>query len=226
MTDKTDKTDKGSVLIVGVGPGLGLAIAREFGEAGHPVALIGRSDPKLKELATLLQSEGHTAGIFPADAGTPEDLEMALDEAIAVLGAPEALVYNAAFARPDTPTAITAEQWTESLAVNVIGAAVAAQHVIPTFRGGRGTVLFTGGGFALAPSPDYTSLSVGKAAIRAYAQALHAEQVESGVHVTTVTIRGFLRSGDPRFDPEAIAPVYLELHRRPRDQWQAEYVYA
>ena len=97
--------------------------------------------------------------------------------------------------------------------------------MIPAFRGGRGTVLFTGGGFALAPSPDYTSLSVGKAALRAYAHALHAEQQETGVHVTTVTIRGFLKPGDERFDPEVIAPVYLELHQRPRDQWQAEYVY-
>jgi NAD(P)-dependent dehydrogenase (short-subunit alcohol dehydrogenase family) len=219
-------TNQGSVLIVGVGPGLGLSVARVFAEAGHPVALIGRTDPALKEMAALLQGEGHTVGFFQADAGDPAELESAIDEAVAVLGLPEALVYNAAHQQPNTPTSTTAQLWSDSLAVNVTGAAVAAQHVIPMFRGGRGSVLFTGGGFALAPSPDYTTLSVGKAGQRAYALALHAEQQESAVHVVTITIRGLIRGGDPRFEPEVIAPVYLELHRRPRDQWQAEYVYA
>ena len=36
-----------------------------------------------------------------------------------------------------------------------------------------GSLLFTGGGLALAPSPEYTALSVGKAGLRAFAQALH-----------------------------------------------------
>ncbi|MEY9927508.1 NAD(P)-dependent dehydrogenase (short-subunit alcohol dehydrogenase family) [Catenulispora sp. GP43] len=221
-------TEQGSVLILGAGPGLGLAVARVFAEAGHAVALLGRGESRLRELAAVLQGGGHRVHVQPADAARPQDLQAALDAAIAELGAPEVLVYNAAAARPDTPTgaaAATAEHWADSLAVNVTGAAVAAGHVIPAFREGRGTVLLTGGGFAVAPSPDYTTLSVGKAALRAYALALHAEQLKAGVHVSTVTIRGLLRPDDARFAPAAIAPVYLELHRQPRDQWQAEYIY-
>ncbi|MFI9722737.1 SDR family oxidoreductase [Streptomyces sp. NPDC052396] len=219
-------SEKGAVLVIGVGPGLGVAIARTFAEAGHPVALIGRNAAKLKELAARLLDEGHTAQVYPADAASPAELTSALDAAVAGLGAPEALVYNAAYLRPDSPSAVSAQEWADSLAVNVIGATVAAGRVIPAFRDGHGTVLFTGGGFALAPSPDFASLSVGKAALRAYAQALHAEQLDAGVHVTTVTIRGMITPGDERFDPEAIAAAYLELHRRPQEQWQAEYLYA
>jgi short-subunit dehydrogenase len=219
-------SEKGSALIVGVGPGLGVAVARAFAAAGHPVGLVGRTGATLKELAGQLQAEGHVARDYQADAADAAQLGSALDAAVAELGAPEVLVYNAAYGRPDTPTAVSPEAWADSLAVNVIGATVASGHVIPAFRGGRGTVLFTGGGFAVAPSPDYTTLSVGKAALRAYALALHEEQRDAGVHVTTVTIRGFISPGDGRFAPAAIAEVYLELHRRPRDQWQAEYVYA
>jgi short-subunit dehydrogenase len=219
-------TDKGSALIVGVGPGLGVALARAFAEAGHPVALIGRTDTKLKELAAQLHAEGHTAQAYQADAADPARLRSALDAAVTDLGAPEVLVYNAALARPDTPTGVSPEDWTAGLAVNVVGATVAAGHVIPALRDGRGTVLFTGGGFALAPSPAYATLSVGKAALRAYAQALHEDQRDAGVHVTTVTIGGFINAGDDRFDPAAIARVYVELHQRPQDQWQAEHLYA
>jgi hypothetical protein len=31
---------------------------------------------------------------------------------------------------------------------------------------------------------------------------------------------------DPRFAPEALAATYLELHHQPKDQWQAELIYA
>jgi hypothetical protein len=39
---------------------------------------------------------------------------------------------------------------------------------------GSGTILFTGGGFALEPHPEYLSLSIGKAGIRALAHGLRA----------------------------------------------------
>ena len=32
---------------------------------------------------------------------------------------------------------------------------------------GSGTILLTGGGFSLAPNPEYISLSIGKAGVRA-----------------------------------------------------------
>ncbi|WP_188317013.1 SDR family NAD(P)-dependent oxidoreductase [Solihabitans fulvus] len=218
-------TTKGSALIVGAGPGLGRSLAAAFAGDGHRVALIGRDGPRLKTLADDLVDAGHSAVAYSADAAAPGLLATVLAEAVDDLGEPDVLVYNAAFARPDRPTGISVEDWATSFAVNVTGAAVAATTVIPMLREGRGTVLFTGGGMALNPSPDYTSLSVGKAALRAYAHALHEEQREAGVHVTTVTIRGFLSPGDARFDPDVVAESYLELHHRPQDQWRAEYVY-
>jgi short-subunit dehydrogenase len=111
------------------------------------------------------------------------------------------------------------------LTVNITGAKVAADTVLPLLRDGRGSLLFTGGGLALAPSADYTALSVGKAGLRAFAQALHEDQRGSGVHVSSVTIAGYIGSGEPRFDPETIAQAYLDLHHQSEDGWDAELVY-
>ena len=59
------------------------------------------------------------------------------------------------------------------LAVNIGGAMVAAQAAAPKMMArGSGSILFTGGGFALQPHPDYLSLSIGKAGIRALAQGI------------------------------------------------------
>ncbi|WP_405512812.1 SDR family oxidoreductase [Streptomyces canus] len=207
---------KGTALIVGVGPGLGLTLAEAFARDGHPVALFGRDAERLEKHAAELTGQGFTAGAYQADAGNPEDLRTALGRAVDDFGAPEVLVYNAAVLQPDPPTGVDAESWARTLAVNVTGALVATQTVLPLLRDGRGSLLFTGGGFALEPSPEYTTLSVGKAALRAYVQALHA---------STVTVAGAIGGEDPRFAPDVLAAAYLDLHHQPKDQWQAELVY-
>ncbi|MFC4508569.1 MULTISPECIES: SDR family NAD(P)-dependent oxidoreductase [Streptomyces] len=217
---------KGTALIIGVGPGLGLALAEAFARDGHPVVLFGRDAERLKKYAAELTSQGFTAGAYQADAGDPEALRASLSQAVDDLGAPEVLVYNAAVLQTDTPTGLDATAWAQTLAVNVTGAVVAARTVLPLLRDGRGSLLFTGGGFALHPSPEYTTLSVGKAALRAYVQALHDDQRDSGVHASTVTVAGMIGGEDPRFAPEALAAVYLGLHHQTKDQWQAELVYA
>ena len=216
---------KGSALIVGVGPGLGLALAEAFAGDGHPVALFGRDAERLDKYASALTAQGRTARAYSADAADPEGLKAALTRAADELATPDVLVYNAALMNPDTPTELDIRNFIQSIVVNVTGAIVATQTVLPLLRNGRGSLLFTGGGLALDPSHEYTSLSVGKASLRAYVQALHKQLQASDVHVSTVTIGGSIGGGDPRFAPETLAATYLNLHRQPREQWQAELLY-
>jgi NAD(P)-dependent dehydrogenase (short-subunit alcohol dehydrogenase family) len=216
---------KGSALIVGVGPGLGLALAKAFAADGHVVALFGRDLERLAGYVSQLEADGQTARAFQADAGDAADLTAALRRAADELGAPDVLVYNAAVLSPDRPTELHAEAWTHALTVNITGAKVAAETVLPLLREGRGSLLFTGGGLALAPSADYTALSVGKAGLRAFVQALHEDRQGSSVHVTSVTVAGYIGAGEPRFEAPTIAQAYLDLHHQTEDQWQAELVY-
>jgi NADP-dependent 3-hydroxy acid dehydrogenase YdfG len=212
----------GTALIVGVGPGLGLALARTFADAGHPVAMFARDTARLDGYASELAPAAAPVRAYTADAGDPASLRGALQAAVADLGAPDVLVYNAAVLRADTPTDGDVEGWANALAVDILGAKVAAETVLPALREGRGSLLFTGGILALQPSPEYASLSVGKAGIRAYAQALHAHLAGTGVHATSVTIAGFIGAGEPRFEPAVLAQAYLDLHHQPDTDWQDE----
>lgn len=218
-----DNPSRGTAIIVGAGGNLGPAIAQGFAAEGHPVALLALDDDRLRKQAAELAANGHTASAYRADAGDLENLSAVISRAIDELGEPDILVYNAAVLRPDKPTELTAAEWSSRLAVNMTGAKVAADTVITRLRGGHGTLLFTGGGFGLHPSPDFTAMSVGKAALRAYVLALFEDQRPRGVHAATVTIAGNL--GDPGFEPTAIARRYLEVHHQPKDQWTAEILH-
>jgi NAD(P)-dependent dehydrogenase (short-subunit alcohol dehydrogenase family) len=216
---------KGTALVIGVGPGLGLSLARNFAEDGYSVAMIARTKDRVDVEAERLVAAGHRAAGFGADAGNPADLEAAISEAVAELGAPEVLVYNAAVVAPDSPSELSAAEFSQRLAVNVVGAKVAAGIVIPLLRDDHGSLLFTGGDVGTKPSAKYTSLSVGKAALRAFVRALHDQMRPSGIHVTIVTIFGAIGSDEDQFAPNVIARTFLDVHHQPEDQWVPEVVY-
>jgi NAD(P)-dependent dehydrogenase (short-subunit alcohol dehydrogenase family) len=216
----------GTAAIVGVGPGLGVALARTFADAGYPVAMLGlgRDKEQLDTYAAELASRGKDVRSYAADAADPDDLRAGLQSAMTDLGAPDVLVYNVGVLREDSAIGGDDQAWADVTAANVLGARVAANAVLPELREGRGSLLFTGGGFALQPVKEYASLSVGKAALRAYVRVLHDQLAGTGVHATSVTITRSIGS-EPRFEPAVIARTYLDLHNQPEAEWQDELVY-
>jgi NAD(P)-dependent dehydrogenase (short-subunit alcohol dehydrogenase family) len=213
----------GTAVIVGVGPGLGAALVRAFADAGHPVAMLDIDKARLDTDVAELAAAGQAGRGYVADAADPDNLRAALHSAITDLGAPDVLVYHVGAVHKDSPIGGDDQDWATGTAIRVLGARVAANAVLPELRDGRGSLLFTGGGFALHPSKEYASLSVGKAALRAYVQVLHDQLAGTRVHATTVTITKGIGS-EPRFDAAALAQVYLELHNQPETEWQPELV--
>jgi NADP-dependent 3-hydroxy acid dehydrogenase YdfG len=220
----TNETTLGTAIIVGVGPGLGLELARAFAAAGHPVAMLARDKARLDGFAAELASIGPDVRGYVTDAADPVNLRSAIGAAIAELGAPDLLVYNVGVLSADSPTGGDDQDWARNTAINLLGARVAADAVLPALRDGRGSLLFTGGGYALRPSKKFASLSVGKAGLRAYVQMLHDQLTGTAVHATSVTITAGI-DGTGRFDPAVIARSYLELHAQPEAEWQHELVY-
>ena len=214
----------GTAVIVGVGPGFGLELARAFAGAGHPVAMVARDQTGLDTYAAELASTGQDVRGYAANAADPDKLRAALRSAITDLSAPDVLVYNVGILSKDSPIGGDDQHWVDVTAANVLGAGVAADAVLPGLRDGRGSLLFTGGGYALHPSKQYSSLSVGKAALRAYVHVLHDQLAGTGVHATSVTITNSI-GAEARFEPPAIAQAYLELDNQPESEWQPELVY-
>ena len=215
-----------SCLVIGAGPGIGQAVALAFAHEGLDVALMSRNPGKLAECCELIRKKtGRQARAYTTDAGNDASLRGAIAKATKDLGEPEVLVFNAASFQLGKPTTVPTERLLQEFQCNVAGALTCAKAVAPRMiERKRGTILFTGGGFAYEPAAEYASLSLDKAALRSLTYTLAQELGVHGVHVATVTVHGFVQSGT-KFDPTRIAQSYIMLHRQPKGHFDIETVY-
>ncbi len=211
--------------IVGFGPGVSMSVARKFAKEGFTLAIVARTPEKLKESVETLRNEGVDVYPFTADAGNAASLTDAFNDIHDALGPTSVLIYNAFVSTRGVPSKVVAERLTADFQVNVIGALLSVQAVLPAMqRAGKGTILFTGGGLALTPFKDYASLAIGKSGIRSLALTLNQELSDQGIHVATITICGQVKPGT-HFDPDAIAAEYWRMHGQPAGSFEAEFVY-
>jgi short-subunit dehydrogenase len=212
-------------IIVGFGPGVGFGLAKAFGREGFQLALLSRDPSKHAALTAALTKENFTAKSYAADAGNEDSLALAIAQVERELGETGVLIYNAIAPTFLKPTQLTADQLVADFRVNVAGALAATLAVLPGMKTReRGTILFTGGGWALQPWDGAASPSIGKAGIRSLAYTLAQELGGSGIHAGTVLIAGQVAVGT-HFDPDKIAEAYLTLHRQPPGKFETEIIY-
>ncbi|MBC3841125.1 SDR family NAD(P)-dependent oxidoreductase [Streptacidiphilus sp. 4-A2] len=211
-------------MIVGAGPGLGTAVAVRFAREGLPVAAIARSQA-VHEVADAVRTQTSARVLaLRADSSDRTALHAAVDLAVDAHGVPDVLVYNAAIIQSDRPGELSTQQHLDAWSVNVLGAMDAATYLVPHMaRTGGGTVIFTGG--MPQPVSRSTSLSLGKAGVRALTQILDQEYRHLGVHVAAVTVDCAIVPGTDA-DPDLIAEHYWALHRQPQAQWRHEIVHS
>ncbi len=201
-------------IVVGYGAGVGHGIALAFGKAGFRVGLIARDPARHVSPLAELAAAGVETVIRPADIADQASLSAAI-RACAGAEPVAVLVYNAVAATYGPPSTLAPSQLDNDLRVDVVGALVAVQAVLPAMNQQRsGTLLFTGGGWAHYPSAVGTSVGIGKAALRSLALVLAEELTGTGLRVGLVSVMGTVTSGTA-FDPLTIGEAFLAVHRRP-----------
>jgi NAD(P)-dependent dehydrogenase (short-subunit alcohol dehydrogenase family) len=213
------------ISIIGAGPGMGLAIARTFGKQGYKVALVSRHPAKQDSLIAALANEGIEAAAFRADVLDRASIASGLADVKQRFGPVDVLEYSPA--DPGVPRVSVSQLTHNNIQIafdfNVHGAFAAVQAVLPDMQARRtGTILFTTGASSVYPHMAneifeiFANFAITGAALRAYAHALHAALGPSGIQVGHVAIGAWIGK-QPGATPEAIAPLYWELHTK-RDQ--------
>ena len=220
--------------VLGVGPGLGAAIARRFAGEGFAVGLLARREESLAETRQDIEGEGGTALPVSADATDPDSVAAAFERVREELGDPEILVYNAGAFQMGGILDLTPQQFDDCFRANCAGAFYTAQQVLPAMvEAGRGTILLTGASAALRGKASFSALAVGKFGLRALAQSMAREFGPQGIHVSHIVIDGQIdtprvremspdREDHTMLSPDAIAETYWQLHSQDRTAWTLE----
>jgi len=135
------------------------------------------------------------------------------------------LIYNAAVLHAAGPLEIATDDISDEFEVNVLGAHRAVKKLAPAMiEQGSGAILFTGGGLSLEPFPEWTSLALGKAALRSLAISLFKELSPKGVHVSVLAICGIVEPDGP-FAPLRIAEEYWRVATDPKGVADREVIF-
>jgi len=225
-----------TAVIVGVGPGLGAALARRFARGGMKVAMAARSPDKLAGLAAELAG---TARAYACDAADEPAVTKLFADVARDFSAPRLVVFNAGgFVRKgimETSVEEFERCWKTACLGGFLVGREAVRAMLAAKPGGRhrGTLLFTGATASLRGGAMFHNLAVGKFGLRALAQSMAREFQPQGIHVGHVIIDGQIASDKPGrsvaergedavLDPDAIAETYYQLHLQPPSAWSLE----
>src|SRR5437879_6737488 len=158
--------------VVGVGAGLGAALARRFAQ-GYRVALVARSADFTRTLAAKIRSAGGIALPVESDATIPAQVSAAYEQIRGELGAPEALLYNGGRRPFGTLLETTPEVFEETWRVHAFGAFLWARQVVPAMLARhKGAILITGATAGIKPWPNSAAFGPAKFAVRGLAQVM------------------------------------------------------
>lgn len=131
-------------LVTGATRGIGLAIARAYGQAGARVAISSENLEDCQEVAAALAREGIDAWPVSADLSQQADVDALAAAVIDRFGGLDALVCNAGIAPHMGPLAsASAADWEATLTVNLRSAVWLTSALLPAMaaRGGGSVVL-------------------------------------------------------------------------------------
>lgn len=230
----------GACLVVGVGDGLGSAIARAFAAEGLAVCMTRRPRhlEALEALAQDIRDAGGRAHAYGVDARSEDEMAALFAAIERDVGPLEVVVFNIGanvrFPIRETTARVFHKVWEMACFAGFLAGREAARVMVPR---GRGTILFTGATASVRGRDGFAAFAAAKHGLRAVAQSMARELGPEGIHVAHVVIDGgidgtFIRENRPDAEaalardeilrPEDVALNYVALHRQPRSAWTHE----
>jgi NAD(P)-dependent dehydrogenase (short-subunit alcohol dehydrogenase family) len=205
------------VLISGATGALGSAVAREFAQTQAHLALTGRSEQKLAQLAAEIGLPAERTLTVAADVTQADSVERLLGTVVDRFGRADVLLNVAGGWSGGKPVGETpVEAWDRMLALNLRSAFLLSRAVLPAMlEAGWGRIMYVSSKTAVAPRGKQAAYAVSKMGVITLAEVIAAEVKGSGVTanailpsiIDTPANRASMPKADPRkwVPPEQIA---------------------
>lgn len=173
-------------VITGATGGVGSAVARELADEGVALAVCGRRNDALKELATELRQAGATVRTISADLQFDDELENVAASLRSDEGGLDLLVHAAGVYVRSRAADLGLTAFDELMRVNHRARFYLTRELLPRIRERRGQIVFVNSSLGLDTGAGLSAYAGSMHANRALADSLRDEVNEYGVRVLTI----------------------------------------
>jgi len=201
-------------VVTGSGSGLGAAMAHEFARAGMHVAVLDIDEPRAGEVASALTALGVQAEAVRVDTGDVESIRAAAARVDERFGGCHLLCANVGVQQFGSLDALTDDDWTWLLTVNILGTVRTVAAFLPLLRAREGwrQISITASSGVFVPAIRLGAYTTSKHALVGYGETLRLELAGEGIGVTLVFPAGMMTrhlESSAAARPEALGPSVL-----------------
>jgi NAD(P)-dependent dehydrogenase (short-subunit alcohol dehydrogenase family) len=173
-----------TAVVTGAGSGVGEAVARELGNRGIHIALVGRRPDKLTLVQGTIEQAGGIAASFPCDVAEVDQVAQMASYVVARFGDPQILFNSAGIHCELVPIGeSTPDRWIQTLQVNVVGTYLTCRAFMGGMvqRGWGRIINVTSAASLGAPGGVGSVYQLSKVAVNHFTRQLAAELEGTGV---------------------------------------------
>lgn len=214
-------------LVTGASYGLGAASAIALAADGLDVVVTELNTSDLgNTLAAIEATDGARAAALELDLRSPESIESAMADAVAAFGRVDVLVNNAGILLFKPALEITADEFSQVLAVNVTGTYLLSQQMARQLidAGRPGCIVNIASTFTTIGAQNVSAYGVSKAAVGGITRHLAVEWAQYGIRVNAVApgsvktkLRAELMAANPERAVTNMAKIPMQRWGTPED---------
>ena len=197
-----------TAIVTGASSGIGAATCQGLAAAGATVVLAARSEGRLQELASEIETDhGGDTLVVPTDVREETAVDTLIDKTVAEFGGIDILVNNAGLARGSDVETMSTAAYETMQETNIDGMFYATRAAIPHVRERDGHLIFVGSFAGQYPRSYNAVYAASKWWTRGFAKSVAAQVGDDGVGVTVVN-PGAVRTEFEAADGQAFEDVF------------------
>ena len=171
-------------IVTGAGTGIGRACALALAHEGAKVALVGRRQSLLEEVAGKI---GDSAVVLAADVTHKKEIERVVERTVERFGELNVLLNNAGVLHIGTAEQITEEQWDETFSLNVRSTWLLSRAVLPSMRrAGGGSIINVASVLGINGAPNRAAYAPSKGAVVLLTKCMSLDHGHEQIRVNAI----------------------------------------
>jgi NAD(P)-dependent dehydrogenase (short-subunit alcohol dehydrogenase family) len=186
--ERNKKRLEGKVaLVTGGGTGIGRATAQRLARDGAAVALMGRREGPLNEVAREIRKSGGTALCLAGNVTRRADAVRVVSSTVGQLGRLDILFNNAGTVIDGDAVETSPESWEQTLAVNLTGPFLMSRQAIPEMRKrGAGVIINNASTLGLVGLPRAAAYCASKGGLVLLTRAMALDHAVDRIRINAI----------------------------------------